>query len=56
MTNPEFSKFDAVMRKVLTVSHEELKRREKQWKRNRAKKRDKTRASRAAGASRQGNA
>ena len=34
----EFDKFDAVMRKVLTVSHAELKRREEKWKRDRAKK------------------
>lgn len=34
----EFSKFDAVMKKVLAVSHEELKRREEKWKRDRAKK------------------
>jgi len=38
MKNTEFDKFDANMRKVLSVSHEELKRREEQWKRNRAKK------------------
>jgi hypothetical protein len=34
----EFDKFDATMRKVLSVSHEELKRREVKWKRERAKK------------------
>jgi hypothetical protein len=28
-------KFDAVMRKILTVSKEELKKREKAWKRKR---------------------
>lgn len=31
----EFHKFDAVMRKILTVSKEELKKREKEWKRKR---------------------
>ena len=31
-------KFDAVMRKILSVSKEELKKREKAWKRKRAKK------------------
>jgi hypothetical protein len=31
----EFQKFDAVMRKILTVSKEELKKREKEWKRKR---------------------
>ncbi len=28
-------KFDAVMRKILSVSHDELKKREKAWKRKR---------------------
>jgi len=37
MTN-EFEKFDSVMRKVLSVSHDELQRREKEWKRKRARK------------------
>jgi hypothetical protein len=32
MSNVEFNKFDAAMTKVLSVSHEELKRREEQWK------------------------
>ena len=31
----EFEKFDAVMRKVLTVSKEEMKKRERVWKRKR---------------------
>ena len=34
----EFARFDAAMHKVLSVSHDELKRREEQWKRERAKK------------------
>jgi hypothetical protein len=36
----EFQKFDAVMRKILSVSKDELKKREKAWrrKRERAKK------------------
>jgi len=36
----EFEKFDTVMRKVLSVSHEELQARERAWKkqRQRAKK------------------
>jgi hypothetical protein len=36
----EAQKFDAVMRKILTVSKDELKKREKAWKkkRERAKK------------------
>ncbi len=34
----ESEKFDAVMRKILSVSKEELKKREKTWKRKRARK------------------
>ncbi len=34
----ESAKFDTVVRKILSVSHDELKRREKAWKRNRARK------------------
>jgi len=34
----EFDKFDATVRKVLSVSHDELKRREKAWKRNKARR------------------
>jgi hypothetical protein len=34
----EFKKFDAVVKKVLSVSREELKKREKSWQRKRAKK------------------
>jgi hypothetical protein len=34
----EFQKFDATMKKILAVSHDELKRREEKWKRDRAKK------------------
>ena len=34
----EFQCFDDAMRKVLSVSNEELKQREEQWKRERAKK------------------
>jgi hypothetical protein len=46
------SRFDLTVRKVLSVSHDELKRRERAWKRNRAtKKRAKTSpASRASSA------
>jgi len=35
----DFDKFDAVMRKVLSVSREELKAREERWKQQRQKKR-----------------
>jgi hypothetical protein len=31
----EFQKFDTVMRKILSVSHDELKKREKAWRRKR---------------------
>jgi hypothetical protein len=34
----ESQKFDAVVRKVLSVSHKELVKREKAWKRKRAAK------------------
>ncbi len=33
----EAQKFDAAMRKILSVSKEELKKREKEWKRKRAR-------------------
>jgi hypothetical protein len=45
MSNQEFERFDATVRKVLSVSHDELKRREAEWKRQRQrakKKRAKT--------------
>jgi hypothetical protein len=41
----EFERFDATVRKILSVSHDELKRREAEWKRRRRqakKKRAKT--------------
>lgn len=39
----EFGKFDAVMRKILSVPHDELKKREAKWKKQRkAKKRAKS--------------
>jgi len=34
----EFQKFDATVRKVLSVSHDELKRREKAWRRNKTRR------------------
>src|SRR6266567_3516293 len=37
-SSSEFDKFDDTMRKILSVSHEELKKREEQWKRDKAKK------------------
>ena len=49
----EFEKFDVTVRKVLSVSHDELKRREAEWKQQRQhakKKRTKVSpASRASG-------
>jgi hypothetical protein len=38
MTESESEKFDATVRKVLSVSHDELKHREEAWKRKRARK------------------
>lgn len=51
MNDSEFDRFDATVKKVLSVSREELQKREKEWKRQRAaKKRAKTSpASRASG-------
>jgi len=34
----EAEKFDAVVRKLLSVSHEEIQKRDKEWRRKRAKK------------------
>jgi len=39
--SPEFQKFDAAMSTILSVSHEELQRREAQWKKERKRKRPK---------------
>jgi hypothetical protein len=33
MSNPEFDRFDAIVRKVFSVSHDEIVKREKQYKR-----------------------
>ena len=40
MNNPssEAEKFDALLAKVVSVSHEELKRREAEWKKKRKRK------------------
>jgi hypothetical protein len=37
----ESAKFDAVVRKVFSVSHDEIKRREKEWKRQRQRAKQK---------------
>ncbi len=51
MKETEAQKFDAVVRTLLSVSHEEIQKRDKEWKRKRAqKKRAKNSpASRASG-------
>jgi hypothetical protein len=36
--SPEFQNFDAAVGKILSVSHEELQRREKEWKDQRERK------------------
>jgi len=38
MTKTEAEKFDAVVRTLLSVSHEEIQRRDKEWRRKRAQK------------------
>jgi hypothetical protein len=37
----EATKFDAVVRRLLSVSHEEIKKRDKEWRRTRAQKKRK---------------
>jgi hypothetical protein len=37
-TVTEYEQFDATVRKVLSISHDELIRREQEWKRKHAKK------------------
>ena len=51
-SNSESQKFDAIVRRVISVSHDELKKREKAWKRKQAKKKRAkiAPASRASGA------
>jgi U3 small nucleolar ribonucleoprotein component len=34
----EFEKFDTVVRTLLSVSHEEIQKRDKEWRRKRARK------------------
>jgi hypothetical protein len=34
-TNPEFEKFDAIVRKVFSVSHDEIVKRDKQYQKKR---------------------
>jgi hypothetical protein len=41
MPNSEADKFDAVVRTLLSVSHEEIKKRDKEWHRNKAQKKRK---------------
>ena len=35
----DFEKFDTVVRKVISISHDELKRREAKWKKEQSRKR-----------------
>jgi hypothetical protein len=48
VSNPEFEKFDATVRKILSVSHDELKKREKAWKRNKARRKKRAKTSPAS--------
>ncbi len=48
----ESDKFDAGVRKILSVSRKELERREKQWQRERARKKQKSMTSASGHASR----
>jgi hypothetical protein len=41
VSSEEFQRFDATVRKVLSVSHDELVRREREWKRKRKLAREK---------------
>lgn len=48
----EFAKFDAAVRKIISVPHDEIVRREKEWKRQRKlAKKQRARASTASRAS-----
>ncbi len=40
-TSSEFQNFDAALTKILSVSHDELKRRDAEWKKQKAGKRKK---------------
>jgi hypothetical protein len=54
VNNPEFDKFDAVVRKVFSVPHDEIVKREKEYKGKR--KRAKQKRAKASPASRASNA
>lgn len=41
ISSSESERFDAAITKILSVSHEELKRREEEWKKQRITKADK---------------
>jgi hypothetical protein len=41
MPNPEFDKFDAIVRKVFSVPHDEIVKREKQYKQKRKREKQK---------------
>jgi hypothetical protein len=40
-TPSEFQRFDAALERILSVSHDELKRREAKWKKEKERKRKK---------------
>ncbi len=45
MSNPEFENFDKAVRKILSVTPEELKHKREEWKKDRGKRKPKTSAS-----------
>jgi len=45
MVNPEFENFDKAVRKILSVTPDELKRKREEWKDGRKKRKPKTSAS-----------
>lgn len=45
MSKTEAEKFDAVVRTLLSVSHEEIQKRDKEWRRKRAQKKQATQRS-----------
>jgi hypothetical protein len=44
----EFTKFEEAMRQVLSVSHEELQKRDKEWRARKKEKRNKSKKSSAS--------
>jgi hypothetical protein len=52
MGKSDFTAFDATVRKVLSVSREEIKRREEEWKRQSASQKPRGRRPKTSGVSR----